>query len=362
MILKKILFIAHHRKDRSPGQRYRFEQYFPFLAEQGIECHLANIISEKDDSVLYSGGNYLKKARLALRAYKVRWENLHNVNDFDLVVIYREAILTRSIFFEKKLSKKKVPIVFDYDDAIWVKDVSEGNKSLSFLKNEKKIDKILPLCSHITTGNDYLKEYALKFNQNVTVFPSTIDTNKYRKLPKKENEAVTIGWVGSHTTVKHFEEIVPVLVQLKAKFKEKIRFEVIGDPEYKNSELGIVGQPWDNSKEVELFNHLDIGIMPLPDNEWTKGKCGMKGLLYMSVETPAVMSKVGMNAEIIDEGINGFLVENHEEWLVKLSRLVESKELREAIGRKGRETVEKFYSLKSQQEKYLQLYLSLMKH
>lgn len=359
--MKKILFIVHHRKDRSPGQRYRFEQYFDFFEENGMECHLANIISEEDDAILYGKGNYFKKAKIALKAYQIRRDNLANLSDFDLVVVYREAILTRSTFFERQFAKKGIPMVFDFDDAIWVKDVSAGNKSLSFLKNENKIEKILPLCTHVTTGNKYLREYALKYNKNVTIFPSTIDTNKYKKLPRKKDDVVTIGWVGSHTTVKHFEEVVPVLLRLKEKYGDKVNFKVIGDPTYSHAELGIEGLPWDNEKEVELFNLLDIGVMPLPDNEWTKGKCGMKGLLYMSVETPAIMSAVGMNIDIIDHEKDGFLANTEEEWYNTLCRLVEDEELRLQIGKKGRQVIEERYSLKSQQEKYLALYSSLMK-
>ncbi len=359
--LKKILFIVHHRKDRSPGQRYRFEQYFDYLEKNGVECHLANIISEEDDQVLYSHGNYLKKGMIALNAYKKRWSDLKNVKDFDLIVLYREAILTRSTVFERKFAKSGVPMVFDFDDAIWVKDVSAGNQSVSFLKNANKIQKILPLCAHITAGNQYLKEFALKYNPNVTVFPSTIDTDKYMELERQETGQVIIGWVGSHTTVKHFEQSIPVLKRLKQKYGDKVSFTLIGDPNYKNDELGIVGVPWSNEREVELFNKLDVGIMPLPDNEWTRGKCGMKGLLYMSVGKPAVMSAVGMNTEIVEEGVNGFLPIGEEEWFKVLSSLVEDDELRKKVGANGRTTVEERYSLKSQQERLLKLYLSLMK-
>ena len=171
---------------------------------------------------------------------------------------------------------------------------------------------------------------------------------------------MTIGWVGSHTTIKHFETIVPVLIKLKEKYEEKIDFKVIGDPVYCNSDLGINGMAWDNSKEVEFFNMLDIGVMPLPEDEWTKGKCGMKGLLYMSVNTPAVMSSVGMNSEIIANGINGFLADTPEEWFEVLSKLIEDDNLRKSIGLAGRKTVEEKYSMNSQKEKYLDLYLSLM--
>ena len=361
MRMKKILFIAHHRLDRAPGQRYRFEQYFSYLEDNGVICDLKNIISEEDDKILYSHGNYLKKAAIGFKSLRKRKSDLKSISQYDLVVVFREAILTSSIFFEKRLAKSGVPILFDFDDAIWIKDVSEGNQRLSFLKNPDKIKKILPLVSHVSAGNSYLKEFALKYNKSVSIIPSTIDTDKYKEIKKLKEGLVTIGWVGSHTTIKHFETIVPVLIKLKEKYKGKIEFKVIGDPIYHNSDLGINGIAWDNSKEVEFFNMLDIGVMPLPEDEWTKGKCGMKGLLYMSVNTPAVMSSVGMNSEIIENGVNGFLADTKEEWFEVLSKLIEDENLRKSIGLAGRKTVEEKYSMNSQKEKYLDLYLSLMK-
>ena len=149
--------------DRSPGQRYRFEQYFSFLQKNGVSSELANIISAEDDKVLYASGKYHKKAVIGLGAIIKRYNQLKTIDEFDLVVIYREAILTGSIFFEKKLAKKGIPILFDFDDAIWVKDVSQGNKSLSFLKNANKIKEILPFCNHVTAGNAYLKNFASQY-------------------------------------------------------------------------------------------------------------------------------------------------------------------------------------------------------
>lgn len=351
---KKILFIVHHRLDRSPGQRYRFEQYFDFLEENGYSCFLSNIIDEKDDKIMYSKGNYFKKASIVVKSYKHRRKNLKSLNDFDLVLIYREALITPSIYFERKIAESNIPVVYDFDDAIWVKDVSDGNKALSFLKNADKIKKILPMVTHVTVGNTYLADFAKKYNNNITIIPSTIDTDKYKKIVRKHN-GINIGWVGSHTTVKHFEEAIPVLKKIKEKYPT-VNFKVIGDPNYKNEELDIKGQPWSNEKEVELFNELDIGIMPLPDNPWTRGKCGMKGLLYMAVETPAIMSPVGMNNDIVEDGENGYLPKSDEEWFDVLSKLIEDADLREKIGIAGRKTIEEKYSMKSQQKVYLELF------
>jgi len=359
--LKKILFIAAHRKGRSPGQRYRFEQYFDFLEQNELKCELSNLLNAEDDKVLYTKGNYFKKFLLALKSYKIRRNDLRRIknNEFDLVVLYREAIITRSIRFEKRIAKTGIPLVFDFDDAIWVKDVSEGNKWLSFLKNASKINDILPLCTHVTSGNSYLANYALKYNKNVSIIPSTIDITKYVPMPMP-SERITIGWVGSHTTVKHFEEVQGVYERIQEKYGEKIQFKVIGDPNYRNSKLNIIGEPWSNDYEVELFNSIDIGVMPLFNSDWTKGKCGMKGLLYMSVGKPAVMSAIGMNTEIIEHGVNGFIPKGEQEWFDVLCKLIEDKTLRENVGLKGRETVIDKYSYQANKEIYLKLYKSLI--
>ncbi len=361
MSVKRILFIAHHRLDRSPGQRYRFEQYFNYLESKGLICELANIITEEDDKILYTSRNVLKKGLIAFNAYKSRYDNYKSVNDFDLIVLYREAILTRSILFEKLFAKSGVPMIFDFDDAIWVKDVSSVNQSLSWLKNENKIQKILPLCKHVTCGNEYLKEFALKYNKNVTVIPSTVNTELYKPLQLNGTSSIVkIGWVGSHTTIKHFERIINVYYRLKEKYEDQISFKVIGDPEYENESLKIKGVPWDSQKEVELFNSFDIGVMPLPDDEWTKGKCAMKGLLYMSTGKPAVVSAVGVNNDIIIDGKNGFLPKGEQEWFNILCKLIDNKKLRDDIGLSGRETVVNHFSTLSQRDKYLELYLSLI--
>ena len=360
--MKKILFLAHHRIDRSPGQRYRFEQFFDYLESKGLECYLANIINEEDEKALYESKNILKKIKIGLNSYKRRWIHTSRIEDFNLVVIYREVLPTKSIYFENYIRKKNIPIVYDFDDAIWVKDVSEVNKKISFLKDEKKIEKILPFCKHVTCGNEYLASFARNFNSNVTIIPSTVDTDKYKPIKSNNHdEKIKIGWVGSHTTVKHFNLLFDVYLFLKKKYKNKLEFILIGDENYQNTELGIQGIKWDNNKEVELFNSFDIGIMPIPNNEWSKGKCGMKGLLYMSVGTPTVMSSVGMNKKIIENGKNGYLANSSSDWIEILSKLIESKTLRDKIGLKGRETILKNYSKKVVKEIYYNLYTSLMK-
>lgn len=358
-ILKRVLFIAHHRLDRAPGQRYRFEQYFEWFSENGIECVLSNLLDEDDDRNLYKPRNYWNKFKIAVKSWNRRRKDLKRIQDFDLVVIYREARITRGISFERKAAKKGVPMLFDFDDAIWVKDMSAGNRWLSFLKSSNKIQKILPLCSYVTAGNEYLADFARQYNENVFIVPSTIDCKKYYPM-EKTSDKVTIGWVGSHTTVKHFELVINVYRNLLKKYGEKIEFKVIGDPLYVNEELGIVGEPWCNEKEVELFNSIDIGVMPLEEDAWTKGKCGMKGLLYMSVGKPAVMSAVGMNCNIVTHGVDGYVPVGEDEWFDVLSNLIDSEALRDKIGVKARETILNRYSVSSQKLHLLGIYQKAM--
>lgn len=357
--LKRVLFIAHHRLDRAPGQRYRFEQYFEWFRENGIECVLSNLLDEEDDKNLYKPRNYWNKFKISIKSWNKRRKDLRRIKDFDLVVIYREASITRRISFEKKASKLGVPMLFDFDDAIWVKDMSAGNKWLSFMKSSNKIQRILPLCSHVTAGNEYLADFARQYNDNVSIVPSTIDCRKYVPM-ERISDKITIGWVGSHTTVKHFELVINVYRNLLKKYGDKIQFKVIGDPTYENKELGIVGEPWSNEREVELFNSIDIGVMPLEEDAWTLGKCGMKGILYMSVGKPAVMSAVGMNCDIVNHGVDGYVPVGEEEWFQVLSDLIENESLRNEVGQKARETVFNRYSISSQKEHLLNIYQRAM--
>ena len=135
----------------------------------------------------------------------------------------------------------------------------------------------------------------------------------------------------------------------------------MGDPDYINEELGITGILWSSNTEVKILESFDIGIMPLPNDEWVKGKCGLKGLSYMSLEVPTIMSAVGVNTEIITDGINGYLADSDEEWIEKLSRLIDSYELRRKFGLAGRKTVEEKYSFEAQKNNYLDSFNELLK-
>jgi glycosyltransferase involved in cell wall biosynthesis len=360
--MPKILFIAAHRPNRSPSQRYRFEQYFSFLERNGYTCDLSYIIDEEADSEFYKPGNFLRKFLILLSAFQKRRGDVKRAENYDIVFVQREAFMIGSAYFEKKLSRIKPKLVFDFDDSIWLLDTSSANQKWAWLKSEKKTSQIIKYSDMVFAGNNYLADYARQFNNNVKLIPTTIDCDLFiRSVPYADNERVCIGWSGSITTIKHFEKAISFLKKLKEKYGDKIFFKVMGDATYVNQELDIKGISWSSDTEVNTLQSFDIGIMPLPDDEWVKGKCGLKGLSYMALEVPTVMSSVGVNPEIISDGINGFLAAGDDEWIDKLSLLIDSFELRQKLGKAGRDTVVNHYSFQSQKNNYLQNFNELLK-
>lgn len=354
--MPRLLFIATHRPDRSPSQRYRFEQYMEFLQGHGFEITYSWLLDEADDKLFYSPGKWLAKFLLVLRCARKRRTDVRRAKDYDIIFVQREAFLAGTTRYEKKLAKSGARLVFDFDDAIWKLDVSDANRKLGWLKNPGKTADIIALSQLVIAGNEFLAAYARLRNSNVVIVPTSIDTEKYIRRSKPAGAGpVVIGWTGSLTTIKHFEFAVPVLGELKKKYGDRIAFKVIGDGTYSNEELNIRGIAWSAEKEVEQLSDIDIGIMPLPDDEWTKGKCGLKGLQYMALGIPAVMSPVGVNTEIIRDGVNGFLADTQQEWVSRLSALIESAELRANTGAAARKTVEEKYSVNAWKNELLRL-------
>jgi glycosyltransferase involved in cell wall biosynthesis len=354
--MPSILFLTVHRPDRSPSQRFRFEQYIPFLKQNGFRCEHFFLLDEKDDKIFYSRGKIMAKLNLVLKSLGKLRGLLGKAGDYDFIFIQRECFMLGTSYFEKKISRSRAKVIYDFDDSIWLLDVSDANKKFAWLKDPDKTSKIISYCDVVVAGNAYLADYAKQFNANVKVIPTTIDTSSYNRSEKIPHQAVCIGWSGSLTTLKHFDFAVPFLKKLKERFGDKITFKVIGDPTYFNAALNIKGTLWKSETEVEDLSAFDIGIMPLPDDKWAKGKCGLKGLQYMALEIPTVMSPVGVNTEIIEDGVNGFLASTENEWIEKLAMLIESKELRSKIGKAGRETVKERFSMEAQKNNYLSLF------
>lgn len=358
-IRKKVLFVGLHRPNRSPSQRYRIEQFLPYLKENNIEYDYSYIINEKRDKIFYQSGKILGKIWIVIfSTLKRLFEVLFVAHKYDYIFVQREAYMLGTAFFEKMYAKKS-KLIFDFDDSIWLLDVSQANKRFAFLKNPNKTAEIIQAAHLVVAGNNYLASYAEKFNKNVVIIPTCIDTKEYNrenKYVEKLNKKVCIGWSGSQTTIEHFRAFEPVLKALKEKYKEKIYFKVIGDGTYSKEELSIKGIAWKRTTEIKELEEIDIGIMPLPHDKWAEGKCGLKGLVYMSMKIPAILENVGVNKEIVNDGDNAFLANDEKEWQEKLSILIEGFELRKTIGKKGRDTVLKNYSISAQKKSFLKCF------
>ncbi len=353
--MKRVLILCLHRPNRSPSQRYRFEEYLPYLEQRGYKFDFSYLLNEKDDRIFYQPGKYFQKLRIVLKSTWIRFQNLRKAKRYDLAFVQREAFMLGTSYFERRIALK-VPLIFDFDDAIWMPVVSEGNKRLAFLKNASKTAEIIQCARLVFAGNQYLADYARRFNPAVEIIPTTLDTEKNFPLERKSTGRVCIGWSGSFSTIPHFELALPALYRIRELFGNRVYFKVIGDGRYQNKELEIKGIPWSADREIQELSEIDIGIMPLPDDEWSKGKCGFKGLLYMSHGIPAVLSPVGVNKEFIQHGINGFLARTVEDWVSILAELINNGNLRREVGINGRRTVEEKFSVNAWKGKYAELF------
>jgi len=356
----KILAVVPSLYDTSPGQRFRLEQWEPILKQSGVEITWAPFETEGLRQVLYKPGLAMGKIRAVVSNMKRRGAELAGAGEYDVVYVFREAALLGPPWFERSISRKGVPMVFDFDDAVFVAYRSPSNGYLSYLKFPQKTGEICRLSAHVMAGNQYLAEYASKFNENVTIVPTTIDTRKYLEIPAKEGaDVITIGWSGSYSTVQHLDTIRDVLTDLAK--DEKFRLRVIGTPDYSLSGVETEALPWKAETEIDDLAEIDIGLMPLPDDQWSKGKCGLKALQYMALGIPTICSPVGVNSTIITEGENGFIADTKAEWIEKLKLLLHSPELRQRVGAAGRRTVENEYSAETQAPRVLEIFESVVR-
>ncbi len=351
---RRILFVSPYPHDRVASQRFRFEQYVDFLAEHGYATTFSPAMRDAEYSLMSGPGAVVGKGAILARALGRRLREARPAGRYDLVIVHREAVQLGTAIFERILARAPAKLVYDFDDAIWIRDTSPVNRRFDWLKRPQKTARIIAASDMVFAGNAYLAQYARQFNRDVRVVPTTLDTTEYDARPVAKNDGrVCIGWTGSVTTLKHFELALPALRAIRERFGDRVYFKVIGDGGYRNDELGIRGHAWRAETAVEDLSELDIGLMPLPDDDWARGKCGFKGLQYMALRIPAIMSPVGVNKEIVADGENGYLAASESDWFARIAELVESPARRHALGEAARQTVVRRYSVESQKQSYL---------
>ncbi len=331
--------------DTVPGQRFRIEQWQPFLEKQGISIDYYSFADVNLTKTLPKPGNFLTKVRGLAKGVVQRLVHLSNLRKYDVVYIYRAATIVGPAFLERLIKLSGRPIVFDFDDAIFLTHTNEANKLFSWMKFAGKTASICRLSTSVMVGNAWLAEYAQKYNSNVTVIPSSVNTAVYSLKPRvsPRKDKIIIGWTGSSTSQTHLEMFAPMLEKLVTRYPVEIHVHSDRSPNLPH--IPFVWHQWTTDNEVEVISNFDIGIMPLPDDDWSQGKCSMKALLYMSLGIPTVCSNVGMNREVIIDGKNGLLASSEEEWLKSLESLIKSESLRADLGGAARETVVAKYSM-----------------
>ncbi len=351
----KVIFLVPYPKEGA-SNRYRIDQYLPYLKDCGIKYSVRSFWSSSAFKILYKKGHYFKKLYFFVLSTLSRvCDILHSIQ-YDIIFIHREAYPIGGAFFENILKIFKKPIIFDFDDSIFLPSTCKANKFIDRFKNPNKIAQIIKLSKYVLAGNSYLEGFALEFNRCVSVIPTPIDIEKYSiaNKVKKINSNIVIGWIGSITTIDFIDELRGVFIELSKKYGN-IVFKIVGGNFSINGLSNVISKSWLLDEELDDLSSFDIGIMPMPDNLWTRGKCGFKAILYMSMAVPCVCSPVGINKEIITDGVNGFLPDTEEEWVRKLSLLINSHELRQKIGAAGRKTIEERYSVKVNAPKFLEI-------
>lgn len=303
-----------------PASRYRVLQYIPYLKESQIEAKVALF----PDSF-------------------IRWMKLFSeLKDYHRVFVQKKRLWHWQLWY---LRRKHISIIYDFDDAVMFKSPVDGG-GRSF-KRQRTFARMVRYSNQVIAGNQYLKSQALPYNKNITIIPTTIDTSRYTiKDYRRSKGRVTIGWIGSKSSLPFLKELTSVFDHLASQYKS-VELKIICNDFFDCNKMPVIKKMWALEDENSDLQDIDIGLAPLPDHEWTKGKCATKLLQYLSVGIPVVCSPVGVHNEIIKEGVNGFFAASLQKWTEKIAILICDKGLREYMGLEGRKTVDSSYSLEA---------------
>jgi len=299
------------------ASRYRVLQYLPFLHEAGIDTEVFEFPERM------SGWSSL-------------WEFLKNG---DIIFVQRKR-LPRSVLLSLKRLKKK--ILYDFDDAVMFKN--SLSKNPYSLRRTMSFKRMLHYTDLVIAGNDFLKQEAEKYHENVKVIPTPIDAERYQEKKIHESDMVIMGWIGDHGSIHYMESYKDVWEAMGRKYKNVV-LSIICDTFIETKDISLRKIPWNYEREIEDLMSLDIGLMPLFDDLWSKGKCGFKIIQYLGVGIPVVCTPVGINRDVVENGVHGLWANTKDEWIEKLSTLVENASLRKKMGKEGRRRIMDQYTV-----------------
>lgn len=341
--MKRLLTLAP-APTSAASTRFRLEQFFPALRQAGIEPILRPFLDERGFGVVYRKGVRLEKTAAAVRALSGRVADLARSLRADAVLVHREAALVGPPLIEWLLTRAlHCPLLFDLDDAVWVPYASPtyGATLSRLFKAPAKTLFTLSAARAVIAGNDFIARFARRFNDQVDVVPTVVDTEIYRPVPR-HNPVPVLGWIGTPSSAQYLRAIVPALQRLAAdrQFVVKIVGGTVDAPGVPVETL-----PWRLDREVADFQGLDIGLYPLIEDAWSQGKSGFKAVQYMACGVPVVASPVGVTTEMITDDRNGYLARSEDDWVRILSQLLDSATLRRRLGEQGRRDAVEHWSL-----------------
>ncbi|MDN3389545.1 glycosyltransferase family 4 protein [Pseudoalteromonas sp. APC 3691] len=347
----KILLLSKYSR-KGASSRLRTIQYISYLESKGINIKVKSFFNDEYLEKLYAE-NKVSLVTL-LYYYLKRLYSIFTVFQYDAVWVEKELFLYFPALFERLLSKLGVRYIVDYDDAIFHNyDMSKSKFIRYFLSY--KIDVVMRNAHTVIAGNDYLATRAKKAGaKNIIIIPTVVDIERYSQKSEINSDKLTIGWIGSPSTQKYVVNIKSALIELSKAFD--ITINLVGASESvvnELMELNVIIETWSEKTEVSSIKKMDIGIMPLEDGPWEKGKCGYKLIQYMACGVPVVASPVGVNINIVNNSMCGLLANTTIDWTNALKELIEDKKKRELFGFNGRKAVENTYSTNAQQEKLL---------
>jgi glycosyltransferase involved in cell wall biosynthesis len=334
---KKKLLLLPRYDAQGASSRLRAYQYLPYLAESW-EVSVAPFFRATYLQSLYKGR---RDAREVSRSFANRIRVLRRHARFDLLWIESELFPWLPWSVECALARVRVPYVVDYDDAVFHRYDQHCSPIVRRLLGTK-IASVMTQARVVMVGNKYIAAYARAAGaRDVAALPTAVDLARYEAKAEAGTNALTIGWIGTPITQQYLRVAASGLQFAQRRLGARIvAIGAVGEPV---ADVRVEIRPWELDTEVEELRRLTIGVMPLVDSAWERGKCGYKLIQYMATGIPVVASPVGVNAEIVDHGVTGFLASTEEDWIHYLKILAESPDLRARMGAAGRRKVRAQY-------------------
>ncbi len=356
------LLVLTPNPSSSASTRFRLELFFPALRQAGVEPVLRPFLDEAGFAALYRPGAPLTKLESAARALAGRVTDLMRAVGSKAVLIHREAALVGPPIIEWLIARALGrAVIFDLDDAIWVPYESPTYGALlsRLLKAPAKVHFTLGAAARIIAGNPYVADYARRFNARTDIIPTVVDTDEFRPAPHARREVPVLGWIGTHSSLQYLRTLIPALTRVAA--QRRFVLKVVGAKLDAPPNFVVDNVPWSLEREVADFQSLDVGLYPLVEDAWARGKSGFKAIQYMACGVPLIASPVGVTSDMIRDGENGFLASNDDEWVSRLVQLLDSVELRRALGARGRIDAVERWSLAAHAPRFVDVVRATMK-